>query len=126
MSERQLNLTDDARARLRELLTSDKFAEDLEHLYPGAATSEQRVEYESYANDLISRVAELPDTAAASDVFDLFRACLRNFEYKDTEDRERICIVCECVMDAVGIDSSNGLLNEWLYGYDIPGSGRNA
>ncbi len=36
----------------------------------------------------------------------------------DTEDRERICDYFEACMDAVGLTSSEGLLNKYLYGFD--------
>ncbi len=36
----------------------------------------------------------------------------------DTEDRERICYYFEELMDCVGLESSNGQLNEWMYGFD--------
>ncbi len=36
----------------------------------------------------------------------------------DTEDRECICTYFEELMDCVGLESSDGLLNEWMYGFD--------
>lgn len=36
----------------------------------------------------------------------------------DTEDRERICTYFEELMDCVGLQSSNGELNNWMYGFD--------
>jgi hypothetical protein len=36
----------------------------------------------------------------------------------DTEDMERICHYFEELMDCVGLQSSNGLLNKWIYGFD--------
>lgn len=32
----------------------------------------------------------------------------------DTEDRERICYYFEDIMDIIGLDSSNDLLNNWM------------
>ena len=37
----------------------------------------------------------------------------------DTENRERICTYFEELMDIVGLESSGGLLNEFMYGYDF-------
>lgn len=37
----------------------------------------------------------------------------------DTEDRERVCEYFEEMMDAVGLESSGGVLNKWMYGFDI-------
>jgi hypothetical protein len=36
----------------------------------------------------------------------------------DTEDREKICNYFEELMDCVGLQSSGGLLNKWMYGFD--------
>lgn len=36
----------------------------------------------------------------------------------DTEDRERICNYFEELMDIVGLESSGGYLNEFMYGFD--------
>jgi hypothetical protein len=36
----------------------------------------------------------------------------------DTEDREKVCSYFEELMDCVGLQSSGGELNKWLYGFD--------
>ena len=36
----------------------------------------------------------------------------------DTEDRERICSYFEELMDIVGLESSDGHLNNFMYGFD--------
>ncbi|WP_348709667.1 DUF4844 domain-containing protein [Tenacibaculum sp. 190524A05c] len=36
----------------------------------------------------------------------------------DTEDRERICTYIEEIMDIVQLESSNGQLNKFMYGFD--------
>lgn len=36
----------------------------------------------------------------------------------DTEDRERICNYFEELMDIVGLESSGGHLNKFMYGFD--------
>lgn len=36
----------------------------------------------------------------------------------DTEDREKTCSYFEELMDCVGLQSSGGELNKWLYGFD--------
>ena len=36
----------------------------------------------------------------------------------DTEDRERVCHYFEELMDIVGLQSSDGLLNNFMYGFD--------
>jgi hypothetical protein len=39
-------------------------------------------------------------------------------ESQDTEEREAVCAYCERIMDALEIESSEGILNNWLYGFD--------
>ena len=36
----------------------------------------------------------------------------------DTEDRERVCTYFEELMDIVGLESSNGQLNKFMYGFN--------
>jgi hypothetical protein len=36
----------------------------------------------------------------------------------DTEDRESVCRYYEHLMDIVGLESSGGHLNEWMYSFD--------
>jgi hypothetical protein len=36
----------------------------------------------------------------------------------DTEDRERVCHYFEELMDIVGLESSDGHLNNFMYGFD--------
>ena len=36
----------------------------------------------------------------------------------DTEDRERVCTYFEELMDIVGLESSSGQLNKFMYGFD--------
>jgi hypothetical protein len=36
----------------------------------------------------------------------------------DTEDREQVCRYFEEMMDCVGLESSNGQLNDWMYNYE--------
>ena len=36
----------------------------------------------------------------------------------DTEDRERVCSYFEELMDIIELESSNGQLNEFMYGFD--------
>jgi len=36
----------------------------------------------------------------------------------DTEDREMVCVYIEELMDIVGLESSNGQLNKFMYGFD--------
>lgn len=49
-------------------------------------------------------------------VLDEFEKTYAFFEEADTEDRERVLSYFEDIMDAVGMESSDGTLNRLLYG----------
>jgi hypothetical protein len=60
----------------------------------------------------------LPEAPRKSYVLSEFLEMLKAFEHEDTEEREQACTYCERVMNVLGIESSDGLLNTWLYGFD--------
>jgi hypothetical protein len=37
----------------------------------------------------------------------------------DTDDAERYAAGYEAILDALGIESSDGVLNDWMYGFDV-------
>ncbi|HAK29637.1 MAG TPA: hypothetical protein DCO90_10465 [Sphingobacterium sp.] len=37
----------------------------------------------------------------------------------DTEDREKLCAYFEDILDGIDLESSGGVINRWLYGFDI-------
>ena len=47
-----------------------------------------------------------------------FQSALNAFVSEDTEERERVCCYLERIMDCVRINNSDGLLNNWMYGFD--------
>ena len=51
-------------------------------------------------------------------VLDEIGTTLPSFEALASEDKDRALEYVEQVMDAVGLDSSDGLLNRWRYGFD--------
>jgi hypothetical protein len=52
-------------------------------------------------------------------VMDEFMKALGNFEGEDTEEREHACEYLEQIMTILGIESSDGKINSWLYGFDF-------
>jgi hypothetical protein len=42
-----------------------------------------------------------------------------NYSELDTEDREKICGYVAELMNCVGLKSSDGIINKWLYGFDF-------
>ena len=117
MQEQALMITPDVLQRLAALRSEAKF--HAEGLYPGAATEESRYSAESAVNIMLDRLqAGLPRSPEKSYVLSEFVEMLKAFENQDTEEREQACSYCERVMDSLGIESSDGVLNTWLYGFD--------
>jgi hypothetical protein len=103
--------------RLDALRNAPKFEAD--GLYSGYLDPTLRVQLESDINALLSRlVAELAAHPTKSFVLAEFAQTLDGVRATDTEDRERFCGYLEEIMDILDIESSDGLLNTWMYGFD--------
>ena len=105
---------------LRVFRKEKKFVETIS--YPGAASEEIRYSLEDEINSLVDTFfTKLEDIPSKSYVLTEFRKLLGRCEEFDTEDREMVCEYLDRLLDIFGIESSDGLLNEWLYGFD-PGN----
>ena len=114
-----LSINEAIMQRLRDLRAEPKFHEDMQTLYPGAPNEEVRSRCEHQLNALIDRlIAGLPAHTAKQYVLEEFRTTLTAFQSEDSEECDRLLRYMEQVMDITGIVSSDGLLNEWQYGFD--------
>jgi hypothetical protein len=105
------------RSELLALREEKKFV--AENFYPGAPTEALRADAEDQINQLIVRLlSSLTPDSRKSFVLSEFKISMERFKQIDTEERERFCGYLEQIMDATGIESSDGLLNSWLYGFD--------
>ena len=87
--------------------------------YVGAPTEEIRKRCEKLINDLVSELMEgLPLNSNKTFVLDMFKKHLENFRDEDTEEREQATGYCEDIMDILLIESSDGVLNRFLYELD--------
>jgi hypothetical protein len=117
MPDQALILTSAVYDQLAALRSTPKFQG--EGLYPGAPTEEIRKSAELAINKMLDRLKSgLPRSPQKSYVLSEFLEMLKAFESDDTEEREKACTYCERVMDLLGIESSDGVLNTWLYGFD--------
>jgi hypothetical protein len=116
-----LKLPQDVIAQLQSLRATPKFGPDLPS-YTGVLDPVERQHDETAMNDLIDKIAAgIESHPNKKFVLDEFSAALKNFDRAaDTEDRERVCMNIEKIMDIVGLESSDGLLNNWLYGFPPP------
>lgn len=109
--------TTEITAALTRLRAVEKFKADA--FYPGAPNEKLRVEAEQTVDTLLDRLMPVLRVPADKEfVLREFRLTLDSFDQTDTEERERLCGYLEEIMVIVGIESSDGLLNGWLYGFD--------
>lgn len=72
---------------------------------------------EEQLNRLIDRLRDgLPSKPSKKFALAEFARTMGEFEATDTEDREQLLRYLEKIMDILGIVSSDGLLNRWMYG----------
>ncbi len=117
MPDQSLTVTPQVLRHLSTLRSESKFIE--EDLYPGAPTEEIRCRAEQAVNSMLDRLSVgLAQSPRKSYVLSEFLEMLKAFEDEDTEEKEQACTYCERVMKIVGIESSDGALNTWLYGFD--------
>lgn len=115
-----LNISPFALDRLRTLRATKKFL-PLD-LYPGAPTEQIRLTAERAVNEMLDRlILAFARPVSKELLLSEFLMMLKHFEesdISDTEEREQACSYCEEVMDIVGVKSSDGVLNKWLYGFE--------
>lgn len=116
-------LPSDAEQALLALFDASKFEEDLDSLYPGLADPNLLPELSLWINDSIQDFLEIVrrGNVTSAELLECLRRCVARYDGRtlDTEDRERCAGYFEEIMDCVGLDSSEGILNELVYGGDI-------
>jgi|GEM_PF-702082 len=116
--------TDQRKISLEAFIAKKKFV--AEGLYTGVPNLVVREKCERLVNDLAKRLLARNDVPLSQQaVMTDFRRTLNEFELADIEDRERIAAYLEELMDILGIRSSDGLLNKWMYGFDPTQSAEN-
>ena len=100
----------------------EKFAEDLSIFYPGIASSDLLPILTGKINQAAEdfRQISLRPASTNDDYLQAIRTGLGRFEgiYLDSEDRERVCHYFEELMDIVGLESSDGQLMTFMYGFN--------
>ncbi|WP_240919386.1 DUF4844 domain-containing protein [Nonlabens sp. SY33080] len=111
-----------ANEKFAEFIAKEKFL--AEKQYPGIADEKMRPIFTEKINQVASEFKTLAESDNPTDekYQEKIRIGLSRFSdvymELDTEDRERVCTYIEELMDIVELESSNGLLNKFLYGFD--------
>ncbi|AZA89071.1 DUF4844 domain-containing protein (plasmid) [Chryseobacterium shandongense] len=103
--------------RLKNAITFES-----EDFYPGLANEQDKKILKNLFNNIIDEfIAGAESNFNNKDYVNLISKSVIRFDtYNlDTEDREYICTCFEKIMDAVDLKSSEGVLNEWMYGFNL-------
>jgi hypothetical protein len=110
--------------KFEEFRKKEKFTKDITIFYPGIANHALQLiltEKINLAADDFEIIAE-SGKATDKEYQDKIEIGLQRFSdvyiNLDTEDRERVCHYFEELMNIVGLESSGGHLNEFMYGFD--------
>lgn len=93
-----------------------------EGFYPGLADEQNKTVLINLFNNIIDEfISGVENNFNDKDYVNLISKNVIRFDtYNlDTEDREYICSSFEKIMDAVDLGSSDGILNKWMYEFDI-------
>jgi hypothetical protein len=108
-------------AALQKLAARDNFVAQRRGLYTGVHDRRQRKEMNAKFGIAVGEViSAIERKATKAGYLAIFRARIEGFDREslDTDDTERVASNFEQIMDCIGLDSSEGILNTWLYGFD--------
>lgn len=106
--------------QLSAMLGTEKFGEDDVYFYPGCPNPELRRTLNATMDDVIRQFIDLAEKNATKEQdLDLLKRSIRRFDRNelDSEECDRIGLWFERIMDCVGLESSEGALNTWRYGW---------
>ncbi len=107
---------------LKVLQQKEKFNEDISIFYPGTESKDLKKSLTELINKSITAFMEEVNIGASDKEYQsIISKSLTEITplNLDTEDRERVCHYFEEIMDIIGLESSGGVINEWLYGFDL-------
>lgn len=116
MLNKDLKQIDEA---IKQYISRDKFIETAD--YPGIGDEELRKPLNELLNILAETFQKIAHNQPNEKQFQIaIKQLLDNMNniYMDSEDQDQFCRSIEALMDIVGLESSDGLLNTWRYGFD--------
>jgi hypothetical protein len=118
----EMKTPENANEMFAEFLAKKKFVE--ENFYPGIADEKMGPVFTEKINQIGTDFKTVAESEKPTDIkyqekigIGLSRFADIYLEL-DTEDRERVCTYIEELMDIVGLESSNGQLNKFMYSFD--------
>jgi len=111
VSAQELKVTPKLLSDLREFRLEPKFED--------GGMYQVRIKAAAHLNELLDRlVAAIAAHPTKAFVLSEFRRTFTKFDSADSEERDQLLAYLERIMDIAGIESSDGLLNNWRYGFD--------
>ena len=105
---------------IQNFIQKEKFISDSSIYYPGIMSPELKPTYTSKINKIAQEFLHVVQNQEPkkSQYIDAIKKGLTSFENEplDTEDKERVCLYIEELMDIVNLKSSEGLLKTFVYG----------
>jgi hypothetical protein len=121
----KMKTSENAMDKFEEFKKKEKFIEeDMQPFYPGIADPSMRPILTEKINQVADDFKEVAQNENPTEkkYQEKIGIGLKRFSDVyldlDTEDRERVCSYFEELMDIVGLESSDGQLNEFMYGFD--------
>ena len=114
-----MKVASDAIRNLKILANRDNFTE--EGMYTGVHDPVLREKLNAKLNSTIQNFIEAVENRATREQYiELIRNSMANFDRiaVDTDDVEQVALNFEKIMDCIGLESSDGVLNNWMYGFD--------
>jgi hypothetical protein len=121
----QIKTPENAMTKFDEFKSKEKFQQDDKLFYPGIGDPNLKPVLTEKINLVANDFKKLADKGNATDkeYQNAIKVGLERFAdlylQLDTEDRERVCSYFEELMDIVGLESSGGHLNNFMYGFQI-------
>lgn len=118
----QRETSENVMTKFKEFKQKEKFVPDEQVFYPGIGDLTQKpilTEKINLVADDFEKVAKRGN-ATDKDYQNAIKIGLERFKgiYIDSENQERICYYFEELMDIVEVESSDGQLNNFRYGFD--------
>jgi len=114
----------DANKKFVQFIKKEKFLEDNKLLYPGIGDPKMLLVLTNKINKTAIDFKKVSSSKnpTSEQYQKVIKTNLKTFKgiytNLDTEDRERICNYIEELMDIVKLESSDGLLNKFMYDFD--------
>ena len=122
--QKQMKTPKNSMNKFEQFIAKEKFIEDESIFYPGIGDPKLKPILTEKINNVaenfesVSRSNNPTENSYQEEIEKGLASFTDVYLVLDTEDRERVCHYFEEIMDIVGLESSDGKLNNFMYGFD--------